>query len=40
MGEQLKMVADAAKPLYDSLSDAQKSDFGPLMHEFKLRGPH
>ena len=38
MGEQLKTVADAAKPLYDSLTDAQKSDFGPLMREFKLRG--
>ena len=38
MGEQLKLVADAAKPLYDGLTDAQKSDFGPLMREFKLRG--
>jgi hypothetical protein len=40
MGEQLKLVADAAKPLYDGLTDAQKSDFGPLMREFKLRGRH
>ncbi len=40
MGEQLKVVADAAKPLYDSLTDAQKRDFGPLMSEFKLRGRH
>jgi hypothetical protein len=40
MGEQLKLVADAAKPLYDSLTDAQKLDFGPLMREFKLRGRH
>jgi hypothetical protein len=38
MGENLKMVADAAKPLYDSLTDAQKRDFGPLMREFKLHG--
>jgi hypothetical protein len=36
--EQLKAVADAGKPLYDSLTDAQKSDFGPLMREFRLRG--
>jgi hypothetical protein len=34
------MVADAAKPLCDSLTDAQKSEFGPLMREFKLRGRH
>jgi hypothetical protein len=40
MGEQLKAVAVAAKPLYDSLTDAQKSDFGPLMRDFKLRGHH
>ena len=40
MGEQLKLVADAAKPLYDSLTDPQKRDFGPLMREFKLRGHH
>jgi hypothetical protein len=38
MGEQLKVVADAAKPLYDSLTDAQKRDFGPLMRDFKLGG--
>ena len=36
--EQLKAVADAGKPLYDSLTDAQKGDFGPLMRGFKLRG--
>jgi zinc resistance-associated protein len=35
---QLQMVADAAKPLYDSLSDAQKRDFGPLMRDFKVGG--
>ena len=40
MGEQLKVVADAAKPLYDGLTDAQKRDFAPLMREFKLRGRH
>jgi len=38
MGEQLKAVADAGKPLYDSLTDAQKHDFGPLMRDFNLRG--
>jgi hypothetical protein len=30
-------VVDAAKPLYDSLADAQKRDFGRLIREFK---PH
>ena len=38
--EQLKAVADAGKPLYDSLTDAQKGDFGPLMRAFRLRGRH
>ena len=38
MGEQIKAVADAAKPLYDSLTDAQKRDFGPLMRDFKVGG--
>ncbi len=37
---QLQIVADAAKPLYDSLTDAQKRDFGPLMRDFRLRGQH
>jgi len=39
MATQLKQVADAAKPLYDSLNEPQKGDFGPLLsllHE----GPH
>jgi zinc resistance-associated protein len=36
--EQLKAVADAGKPLYDSLTDAQKHDFGPLMRDLRLRG--
>ena len=36
--EQLKAVADAGKPLYDSLTDAQKRDFGPLMRDFKVGG--
>jgi hypothetical protein len=40
MGAQLQMVANASKPLYDSLTDAQKRDFGPLMRDFRLRGPH
>lgn len=32
---ELRAVVDAGKPLYDSLSDAQKHDFGPLMRQFK-----
>jgi zinc resistance-associated protein len=40
MGTQLKAVADASKPLYDSLTDGQKRDFGPLMRDFKPRGQH
>jgi hypothetical protein len=36
-GAELKTVVDAAKPLYDNLTDAQKQDFGRLMREFK---PH
>ena len=40
MGAQLQLVADAGRPLYDSLTDAQKQDFGPLMREFHLRGRH
>ena len=40
MGEQLQIVADASKPLYDSLTDEQKRAFGPLMREFRLRGGH
>ena len=39
MGEQLKVVADAAKPLYDSLTDAQKRDFGPLMQRIQATRP-
>jgi hypothetical protein len=38
MAAQLQIVADASKPLYDSLTDAQKRDFGPLMRDFKLGG--
>ena len=30
--EEVKKVADAAKPLYDSLDDGQKAHFGPLVH--------
>ena len=29
---ELEKIADAAKPLYDSLDDAQKRRFGPLLH--------
>jgi hypothetical protein len=31
----LRKVIDASKPLYASLDDSQKRDFGPLMREFK-----
>jgi len=36
----LKAVAAAAKPLYDSLDDAQKQHFGPLLASLRERGPH
>ena len=38
MAGQLQRVADAGKPLYESLDDGQKRDFGPLMREFRLGG--
>jgi hypothetical protein len=31
----LRKVIDASKPLYASLDETQKRDFGPLMREFK-----
>jgi hypothetical protein len=31
----LRKVIDASRPLYLSLDDTQKGDFGPLMREFK-----
>ncbi len=31
----LRKVIDASKPLYASLDDTQKREFGPLMREFK-----
>ena len=31
----LRKVIEASKPLYASLDDTQKREFGPLMHEFK-----
>jgi zinc resistance-associated protein len=34
----LRKVVDASTPLYASLNDAQKNDFGPLMREFKPSG--
>jgi zinc resistance-associated protein len=36
--EAIKRVADAARPLYDSLNDEQKSQFGPLLR--MLHGGH
>jgi hypothetical protein len=38
--EELKKVADAAKPLYDSLDDGQKRHFGPLVHMLRENGGH
>ena len=40
MSTQLKIVADAGKPLYDSLNETQQRRFGPLMHELMPRGGH
>ena len=34
---ELRKVIEASTPLYASLDDAQKRDFGPLMREFKAR---
>jgi hypothetical protein len=39
MSQELKKVADAAKPLYDSLDATQKAHFGPLMRMLRPRGP-
>ncbi len=38
--EVLKKVADAAKPLYDSLDDGQKGHFGPLLRMLREGGGH
>jgi hypothetical protein len=38
MSAELKMVADAGKPLYASLDDSQKRHFGPLLRDFLPRG--
>lgn len=38
MSVELTALADAGKPLYDSLTDAQKRVFGPLLREFVERG--
>jgi len=35
---ELKKIADAAKPLYDSLDDGQKRHFGPLVHMLRENG--
>ena len=37
---QLKAVADAAKPLYDGLDDAQKKRFEPLLMSLMPHPPH
>jgi Spy/CpxP family protein refolding chaperone len=38
--QELKQVADAAKPLYDSLDEMQKRHFGPLVAMLREQGPH
>src|SRR5579863_3451035 len=40
MSTELSALADAGKPLYDSLTDAQKRVFGPLLREFVQHGRH
>jgi hypothetical protein len=40
MATELKMIADAGKPLYNSLDDSQKHHFGPLLRDFMPPGPH
>jgi hypothetical protein len=37
---ELRKVVGAATPLYASLNEAQMSDFGPLMRQFKPSGQH
>lgn len=36
---QLKAIADAAKPLFDSLDETQKHHFGPLLASLREHGP-
>jgi len=38
--EEIKKVADASKPLYDSLDDGQKAHFGPLVRMLREHGGH
>lgn len=37
---EIKAIAGAAKPLYDSLDDGQRRHFGPLMATLMEHGPH
>ncbi len=37
---EIKAIAAAAKPLYDSLDDGQRRHFGPLMATLIQHGPH
>jgi len=38
---EMEKIADAAKPLYDSLDDAQKRRFGMLLHAIaQMHGHH
>jgi len=36
----LKAISSAAKPLYDSLDETQKSHFGPLLMTMREYRPH
>ena len=38
--DELKKIADAAKPLYDSFDETQKQHFGPLLMMLRGQGPH
>lgn len=40
ISDELTKVADAGKPLYDSLTEPQKRVFGPLLRAFVERGGH
>jgi hypothetical protein len=39
-GAELGKIADAAKPLFDSLDDAQKRRFGVIFHAISMHGHH
>jgi hypothetical protein len=39
MAQEMKKVAEAAKPFYDSLDATQKAHFGPLLRMLRAHGP-